>query len=95
MCLCGCVTQAIKAPNAHETVVKVGGYILGEFGYLLKDKGVAGTDVFDSLHKRFPTAALATRSLLLSSYMKLLNTFPEIAGLVLPVFDSHMESMYV
>ena len=66
--------QALKVPAAHETAVKVGGYLLGEFGHLLKESGVSGADIFETLHHRFPTASQSTRALLLSSYMKLVRT---------------------
>ena len=65
----GAVYAAVQHATAHETAIKVGGYILGEFGHLLKEQqGVAGADVFDALHKRFPVSSGATRALLLSSY---------------------------
>jgi AP-2 complex subunit alpha len=87
------VLAALRTPGAHETAVKVGGYILGEFGHLLKEEGVAGAAIFEALHRRFATASLATRALLLSSYMKLLNMFPELHASILPVFAAHGESI--
>ncbi len=30
-----CTVQALQAPACHENMVKVGGYILGEFGNLI------------------------------------------------------------
>ena len=87
------VLAALRTPGAHETAVKVGGYILGEFGHLLKEEGVAGAAIFEALHRRFATASLATRALLLSSYMKLLNMFPELHASVMPVFAAHGESI--
>jgi AP-2 complex subunit alpha len=72
------VLVALRDAGAHECAVKVGGYVLGEFGHLLKEQGVSGAVIFDALHRRFTTASLATRALLLSSYMKLLNMFPEL-----------------
>lgn len=65
------VLEALKSPAAHETAVKVGGYILGEFGHLLKESNVTGAEIFETLHNRFATSSLSTRALLLSSYMKL------------------------
>lgn len=32
---CVCASQALQAPACHENLVKVGGYILGEFGNLI------------------------------------------------------------
>ena len=87
------VLEALKVPAAHETAVKVGGYLLGEFGHLLKESNVAGIEIFDVLHKRFLTSSLPTRALLLSSYMKLSNMFPELMEHVMPIFEGCGVSM--
>ncbi|KAK7477193.1 hypothetical protein BaRGS_00031578, partial [Batillaria attramentaria] len=57
------VFEALQAPACHENMVKVGGYILGEFGNL-----IAGD----------PRSSPNTRGLLLSTYIKFINLFPEI-----------------
>ena len=87
------VLVALRDAGAHECAVKVGGYVLGEFGHLLKEQGVSGAVIFEALHRRFTTASLATRALLLSSYMKLLNMFPELRSQIAPVFAANAESL--
>ena len=50
------VYALLQLPDAHENGIKVGGYILGEYGNLLKN--VTGQQIFDTLHKRFLVVSL-------------------------------------
>jgi AP-2 complex subunit alpha len=78
---CVTVLKALKHPSCGETTVKVAGYLLGEFGHLIADKPEStAKDQLDALHSKFHTSSLATRALLLSTYVKLLNLFPDELG---------------
>lgn len=47
------VLQALQAPACHENMVKVGGYILGEFGNLIAgDQRSAPVVQFQLLHSK-------------------------------------------
>ena len=96
--------QALQAPACHENMVKVGGYILGEFGNLIAGDPRSGWVIAPSvyctssaadhadailislrpsvqlklLHSKFHLCSPATRGLLLSTYVKFANLFPEI-----------------
>jgi len=73
------VFEALQAPACHENMVKVGGYILGEFGNLIAGDPRSSPMVqFDLLHSKFHLCSVATRGLLLSTYIKFVNLFPEI-----------------
>lgn len=73
------VFEAIQAHDCHENMVKVGGYILGEFGNLIAgDPRSSPLVQFELLHRKFPLAAVPTKALLMSAYIKLINLFPEI-----------------
>lgn len=81
--------HAMEPTSAHETAVKVSAYILGEFGYLLNegdvDAGSApinGTQQFAVLHQHFPKCSNTTKCILLSTYAKLANLYPEIRGAI-------------
>jgi hypothetical protein len=52
--ICMCVTiQALQAPACHENMVKVGGYILGEFGNLIAgDQRSSPLVQFQLLHSK-------------------------------------------
>lgn len=73
------VFEALKAPACHENMVKVGGYILGEFGNLIAGDARSAPNVqFELLQSRFHLCTGQTRALILSAYIKMINLFPEI-----------------
>uniref|UniRef100_A0A2P2I417 AP-2 complex subunit alpha n=1 Tax=Hirondellea gigas TaxID=1518452 RepID=A0A2P2I417_9CRUS len=73
------VFEALQAPACHENMVKVGGYILGEFGNLIAgDKRSAPQVQFQLLHSKYHLCSPSTRALLLTTYIKFINLFPEI-----------------
>lgn len=89
------VFEALQAPTCHENMVKVGGYILGEFGNLIAGDQRSSPQVqFQILHSKYHLCSAATRALLLSTYIKLVNLFPEIRTRVQEVFraDSNLRS---
>ncbi|XP_064635751.1 AP-2 complex subunit alpha-2-like [Lineus longissimus] len=73
------VFEALQAPACHENMVKVGGYILGEFGNLIAGDPRSSPSVqFQLLHSKFHLCSGATKGLILSTYVKFINLFPEI-----------------
>uniref|UniRef100_A0A183CWG5 Alpha_adaptinC2 domain-containing protein n=1 Tax=Gongylonema pulchrum TaxID=637853 RepID=A0A183CWG5_9BILA len=81
------VFEALQRPACHENMVKVGGYILGEFGNLIAGDARSSPQVqFELLHSKYHLCSIATRSLLLSAYVKFCNLFPEIKGMIQEVF---------
>eukprot|EP01118_Nematostelium_gracile_P009612 TRINITY_DN3251_c0_g5_i1.p1 TRINITY_DN3251_c0_g5~~TRINITY_DN3251_c0_g5_i1.p1 ORF type:complete len:1030 (+),score=309.97 TRINITY_DN3251_c0_g5_i1:73-3090(+) len=88
------VLKAVRMPNCHETAVKVGGYILGEFGHLIADNPDSGPMAqFNALHQKFGAVSQPTRALLLSTYVKLVNLYPEMTDTVRQVFQQHVSSL--
>ncbi|KAI9090819.1 adaptin N terminal region-domain-containing protein [Phlyctochytrium arcticum] len=84
------VLAALKSPTCHETTLKVGGYILGEFGHLIANlPGCAPMEQFMSLHSKFGMCTTSTRSMLLSTYLKFCNIFPEIKEHVIRVLKQY------
>jgi len=77
------VFAAVNKPSVHESAVKVAGYILGEFGHLIADNdGSRPTDIFRALHSKFTMFSPKTKALLLSTYAKFLNLYPEEQELI-------------
>ncbi|XP_054706198.1 AP-2 complex subunit alpha-2-like [Uloborus diversus] len=73
------VFEALQAPACHENMVKVAGYILGEFGNLIAgDQRSSPLIQFQLLHSKYHLCSAATRALLLTTYIKFINLFPEI-----------------
>ncbi|KAB0801182.1 hypothetical protein PPYR_05536 [Photinus pyralis] len=84
------VFEALQAPACHENMVKVGGYILGEFGNLIAGDQRSSPQVqFQLLHSKYHLCSPMTRALLLSTYIKFINLFPEIRTQVQEVFRQH------
>ncbi|CAF1162721.1 unnamed protein product [Adineta ricciae] len=71
--------EALQAPACHENMIKVAGYILGEYGNLIAlDPRSTPMVQFELLHTKYHLCSPTTRSLILSTYMKFINLFPEI-----------------
>ncbi|KAL0581610.1 hypothetical protein V5O48_000426 [Marasmius crinis-equi] len=84
------VFEHLKAPVAHESMVKVGGYILGEYGHLIANEaGYSPMEQFQVLHSKSQYCVAATRSLLLSTYIKWVNVFPEIKPQLVTIFERY------
>ncbi|KAF8168096.1 adaptin N terminal region-domain-containing protein [Crassisporium funariophilum] len=84
------VFEHLKAPSTHESLVKVGGYILGEYGHLIANEpGYSPNDQFQLLHSKSQYCMAATRALLLSTYIKWVNVFPEIKPQLLNIFERY------
>ncbi|XP_076971433.1 AP-2 complex subunit alpha-2 isoform X4 [Tamandua tetradactyla] len=89
------VFEALQAPACHENLVKVGGYILGEFGNLIAgDPRSSPLVQFDLLHSKFHLCSVPTRALLLSTYIKFVNLFPEVKTTIQDVLrcDSQLKN---
>merc|ERR1712226_1836556 len=60
-------------------MVKVGGYIMGEFGNLIAGDPRSSPAVqLRLLHSKYHLCSVSTRALLLSTYVKFVNLVPEI-----------------
>ncbi|TPX45987.1 hypothetical protein SeMB42_g02779 [Synchytrium endobioticum] len=84
------VLGALQSPTCHENALKVGGYILGEFGHTIAHQpGCSPIEQFNALHAKFGVCTVATRALLLTTYLKFVNLFPEIKNEVGRVFQQY------
>ncbi|KIY71626.1 Adaptor protein complex AP-2 alpha subunit [Cylindrobasidium torrendii FP15055 ss-10] len=80
----------LQAATVHESMVKVGGYILGEYGHLIANEpGYSPAEQFQVLHTKSQYCVAATRSLLLSTYIKWVNVFPEIKPQLVTIFERY------
>eukprot|EP01105_Mastigella_eilhardi_P019187 TRINITY_DN449_c1_g1_i1.p1 TRINITY_DN449_c1_g1~~TRINITY_DN449_c1_g1_i1.p1 ORF type:complete len:1053 (+),score=287.24 TRINITY_DN449_c1_g1_i1:407-3160(+) len=90
------VFKSLKVEPWHENMVKVGGYILGEFGDLIVNQPGSGPmDQFKTLHSRFGAVSISTRALLLSTYAKFANLFPEIKSNIREILTQHQDHIEV
>lgn len=66
------------------------GYILGEYGHLIaNDPGYSPMEQFQVLHTKSQFCIAPTRALLLSTYIKWVNVFPEIKDQLVQVFERY------
>lgn len=79
---------------AHETIVAVAAYLLGEIGVnVCEQAGMSGLDQFNALDQHFNSCSLKVQCILLSCYMKLLNLYPDqIRDQVLETFTKYSTS---
>ncbi|KZZ89014.1 AP-2 complex subunit alpha [Ascosphaera apis ARSEF 7405] len=79
--------------ECHDSLVKIGGYILGEFGHLIADNpGCSPIEQCMALQARMTYCSDNTRALLLSSFIKFVNLFPEIKPQMIYIFKLYSRS---
>jgi AP-2 complex subunit alpha len=86
--------QYVKTDHCHETLVKIGGYILGEFGHLIaEDRGCSPIEQFLALQGKLQGCSSSTRAIILSCFIKFVNLFPEIKNQLLQVFRAYSHTL--
>eukprot|EP00729_Bicosta_minor_P014214 gene14214-35281_t len=79
--------QAMLDPSVHEAMIKVGAYVLGEFGHLVANDPSSTPDrQLALLQRHYPMTSVSTRALLLTTYAKFANIFPELKEKVQAAF---------
>lgn len=88
------VFMELAKAKVHETMVKVGAYILGEFGATVaRTAGMGPREQFNTLHRHFAHAGPVTKGILLTAYVKIANAYPEVRGPIAAVFEQHRNSI--
>eukprot|EP00047_Mylnosiga_fluctuans_P003028 m.227075 g.227075 ORF g.227075 m.227075 type:complete len:899 (-) comp11528_c0_seq1:49-2745(-) len=81
--------EALLNPAAHETMVVVGAYVLGEYGNLIaNDPNSSPAKQLQVLQSHYPLLSAANRAHLLTTYVKLSNLFPEMRQQIQQIFQS-------
>ena len=70
--------DVLKTRSLHETMVKIGAYVISEFGPLIVQDGKSYKDQFQLLESHFYNVQNATKAQLITSYMKMLKNAPEL-----------------
>lgn len=88
------ILEYVKADQCHETLVKIGAYLLGEFGHLVAEHpGCSPIEQFMALHSKLSGCTNTTRAMILSSFIKFVNLFPEIKPQLLSVFQAYSHTL--
>ncbi|KAI0018233.1 Adaptor protein complex AP-2 alpha subunit [Xylariomycetidae sp. FL0641] len=86
--------QHVKQDHCHETLVKIGAYVLGEFGHLIaEEKGCSPIEQYLALYAKLSGCSTSTRAMILSSFLKFVNLFPEIKPQLLHVFEIYSHTL--
>ena len=84
------ILQAVKEPSCNEVTVYIAGHILGEFGHVIVESpGCTPLEQFMALHAKFGIFSSTTKAILLSTYIKFVNLFPEIQSEIVKVLESY------
>ncbi|KAG2388553.1 hypothetical protein C9374_000717 [Naegleria lovaniensis] len=90
------VFSAVSSPAAHETCVKVSGYIFGEFGDLIDENPQTDSNAqYELLLSKFNLCSTVTKCHLFNAFMKLYNLYPDNQTLrdqIKDVFEKHTNS---
>lgn len=82
------------AEPCHESLVKIGAYVLGEFGHLIADEPKCSPiEQMMALQNRFNSCGSSTRAIILSGFVKFVNLFPEIKPQLLQVFRTYSHTL--
>ncbi|KAH8677896.1 putative AP-2 adaptor complex subunit alpha [Xylariales sp. PMI_506] len=86
--------QHVKQDHCHETLVKIGAYVLGEFGHLIAEEpGCSPIEQFLALQAKLAACSSSTRGMILSCFIKFVNLFPEIKPQLLHVFELYSHTL--
>ncbi|KID62115.1 AP-2 complex subunit alpha-2 [Metarhizium brunneum] len=86
--------QYVKSDHCHETLVKIGAYILGEFGHLVADQPrCSPIEQFMALQGKLSGCSPSTRAMILSCFIKFVNLFPEIKPQLLHTFEVYSHTL--
>jgi AP-2 complex subunit alpha len=65
--------------SLHETIVKIGAYVLSEFGNLIAEQdGKTHEDQFQLLEMHFPNVSNQTKAMLMTTFMKMVKNCPQL-----------------
>jgi AP-2 complex subunit alpha len=78
---------------AHEIAIGLAGYLLGEIGEnICTLPGKSGYDQFAALHHHYGRVSSKTQAILLTSYVKLVNLYPDTQDIISDVFRKYATS---
>lgn len=87
----------VEGKYAHDNVVAIAAYLLGEIGVnICEHAGMSGFDQFNALQQHMGNCSAKVQAILLTTYMKLLNLYPEqVADQVREVFTRYSTSCHL
>lgn len=88
------ILRYVRTEDCHESLVRIGAYLMGEFGHLVADNpGCSPIEQFLALQHKMHQTATQTRAIILSCFIKFVNLFPEIKPQLLHVFEAYSHTL--
>lgn len=91
------VYEHLRSPTCHENIVKVAAYILGEFGHLIANeedpKAISPIEQFTLINSKVSACSSSTKALILTTYVKWLNLFPEIRQHIIVILQKFTHTL--
>eukprot|EP00298_Acanthocystis_sp_HF-20_P005764 c15825_g1_i2.p1 GENE.c15825_g1_i2~~c15825_g1_i2.p1 ORF type:complete len:1008 (-),score=360.13 c15825_g1_i2:16-3039(-) len=87
------IFAAMQPKIVHETVIKVACQLLGEYSDLITSDTIGPQNIFDSFHSKFGTLSTTTKSMVLTTYAKLLNIYPFLGPQITSIFHTQSYSI--
>lgn len=91
------VYEYLRQPACHENIVKVAAYILGEYGHLIASENdnnaVSPIEQFSSISSKVSMSSSTTKAIILTTYIKWLNLFPEIRQHILVILQKFTHTL--
>lgn len=86
------MVDVMKTRSLHETMIKIGAYVLSEFGYLLADQeGKTMRDQLMLLDFHFYLSSNQTKAIMLTNYMKMIKLDDSLKHDVRPILSQYKD----
>ena len=88
------ILEFLKIDQCHQSIIRIGSYLLGEFGHLIAERpGCSPIEQFTLLQSKLAGCSVGSRAMILSCFVKFVNLFPEIKPQLLQVFRIYSHSL--
>jgi len=82
--------DVMRKPSLHEALIKIGSYVLSEFGYLIANEpGKGFVTQFNMIKQKLPDCSPSAKAILLTAFLKMTKNSPEVIPLAKEVFLAH------
>jgi AP-2 complex subunit alpha len=84
--------DVMKKKSLHEAMIKIGAYVLSEFGYLIAaDPGKSMIAQFNLIKSKLPDCSSLGRAILLTAFMKMTRHSSEVRAEAKKIFEQNKD----
>lgn len=82
--------DVMRTPSLHEALIKIGSYVLSEFGYLIaSEPGKGFVTQFNMIKQKMPDCSVAGKAIILTAFIKMTKNSSEVVPLAREVFQAN------